>query len=469
MRTAIFRILATGCVCGLVLTAYAQTGPSPASEPQPADSVSNSVPAQEEPSAAASQPEEPQAAEADQNMATSPASTQPETAAGNSSSAAAEPSASTTENTDVGKGLYLNFHNAPIDLVLSYLSDAAGFIIEVDTPVKGKVDVWSTHPVTKDEAVDLLNSMLNKNGYAAIRNGRTLTIVSKDEAIHGDIPVKTGNNPDAIPKNDEIVTQIIPIRFVEAEQLVKDLSPMVSTHATIVANEAGNSIAVTDTQANIRHLVEIIKAIDSSAEDETELRVFHLRHHDPTEIANLLMGLFSGQSNTSGSQTPIRFGGPGGGFGGGGFGGFGGGGFGGFAARAAAAQAAANTPANGQAARIKKRQEVIAVADPRTSSVAVTASKDMMDQIAGMIEQLDQDSPRVPHVSVVHLENADPQQVQQVLQDMFQSQNSTRSSQTQQSPLQLRIQQNAGTATSSMGLGTTGLGTGRTGLGGTSF
>jgi general secretion pathway protein D len=470
MRTAIFRILAIGCAFGVLQTAHAQTGQAPSPEPQPADSVSNSVPTQAEPTTAASQ--EPQATEADQGMATPPVPILPEPATGSSSTTtepsatgeqAASPSASTPEDTGVGKGLYLNFHNAPIDLVLSYLSDAAGFIIEVDTPVKGKVDVWSTHPVTKDEAVDLLNSMLNKNGYAAIRNGRTLTIVSKDDAIHGDIPVKTGNNPDAIPKNDEIVTQIIPIRFVEAEQLVKDLSPMVSSHATIVANEAGNSIAVTDTQANIRHLVEIIKAIDSSAEDETELRVFHLKHHDPNEIANLLTSLFSGQSNTGGSQTPIRFGGPGG------FGGFGGFGGGGFAARAAAAQAAASTPANGQAARIKKRQEVVAVADPRTSSVAVTASKDMMGEIAQMIDQLDQDSPRVPHVSVVHLENADPQQVQQVLQDMFQSTQTTRSSQNQVSPLQSRIQQNTGSTTSSTGMGTTGLGSGRTGLGGTSF
>jgi type II secretory pathway component GspD/PulD (secretin) len=469
MRTAIFRILATGFALALVLTTHAQTELAPATEPQPVDSVSNNVPAQAEP-AAAPQPEETQATEADQGMATSPAPGQPETAAGNSSTTpepsaagepAAAPAASTPEDTGIGKGLYLNFHNAPIDLVLSYLSDAAGFIIEVDTPVRGKVDVWSTHPVTKDEAVDLLNSMLNKNGYAAIRNGRTLTIVSKDEAIHGDIPVKTGNDPAAIPKNDEIVTQIIPIRFVEAEQLIKDLSPMVSSHATIVANEAGNSIAVTDTQANIRHLVEIIKAIDSSAEDETELRVFHLKHHDPNEIANLLTGLFSGQGTTGGSQTPIRFGGPGGGFGGPG-GGF----FGALAARAAAA----STTANGQAARIKKRQEVVAVADPRTSSVAVTASKDMMEQIASMVEQLDQDSPRVPHVSVVHLENADPQQVQQVLQDMFVSQASTKSSSTQVSPLQLRIQQNAGTTTTSSGLGSSGLGSSsRSGLGGTSF
>jgi len=184
-----------------------------------------------------------------------------------------------------------------------------------------------------------------------------------------------------------------------------------------------------------------------------------------------LTSLFSGQGTTSGTQTPIRFGGPGGGPGG--FGGFGGGGFGpggGFAAAVRQAAAAANNPANAQAARIKKRQEVVAVADPRTSSVAVTASRDMMDQIAKMIEQLDQDSPRVPHVSVVHLENADPVQVEQVLQDMFQTTPNSRSTQNQTSPLQTRIQQNTGTSSSTTtGLGNSGLGTSRSGLGGTSF
>ena len=91
-------------------------------------------------------------------------------------------------------------------------------------------------------------------------------------------------------------------------------------------------------------------------------------------------------------------------------------------------------------------------------------------QIAKMIDQLDQDSARIPRVSVVHLENADPQQVEQVLQDMFQTTQNSRSTQTQTSPLQQRIQQNAGTSTSSSsGLGGSGLGSSRSGLGGTSF
>jgi hypothetical protein len=49
-----------------------------------------------------------------------------------------------------------------------------------------------------DEAVDLLNTVLNKNGYAAIRNGRTLRVVSRDDARTKDIPVKSGSDPEAV-------------------------------------------------------------------------------------------------------------------------------------------------------------------------------------------------------------------------------------------------------------------------------
>ena len=111
-------------------------------------------------------------------------------------------------------GLRLNFRGAPLDAVLEYLSDAAGFIIVKETRVRGTVDVWSNQPLTKEEAVNLLNTVLKKNGYAAIRNDRTLTIVNRDEAKTHDIPVISGNDPDKIPRNDEIVTQIIPVRFV---------------------------------------------------------------------------------------------------------------------------------------------------------------------------------------------------------------------------------------------------------------
>ena len=315
--------------------------------------------------------------------------------------------------------LRLNFRNAPLDMVLNYLSDAAGFIIMLDTPVHGNVSVISSQPMNRDAAVDLLNSVLNQNGYAAIRNGRILTILNKNDAKTRNIPVKIGNDPATIPNNDEIVTQIIPIRFVDAGDLVKDLSPFVSPQATVVANDQGNSIVITDTQSNIRHLMEIIKAIDNSAEAETEIRVFRLRYANPTDVATELGSVFP--SSTSGSQAPVNFrGGPGG-----------------FFQRMMAAQN--NNSSSNE--RIKKATQVTAVADARIQAVIVTAPKDMMDQIAEMMKDLDVASDRDQHVYVYQLKNADPQQVATVLQNMFQSSSSTRgttTSTTQNSPLQQR-------------------------------
>ncbi len=349
--------------------------------------------------------------------------------------------------------LRMNFRNAPLEMVLNYLSDAAGFIIVLDTRVNGNVSVISSHPMTRDEAVDLLNFELNKNGYAAIREGRTLTIVDKNDAKTRDIPVKTGNNPDLIPKNAEIVTQIIPIRFVEARQLVSDLTSFVSPQATVVANEEGNSIVITDTQSNIRHLAEIIKAIDNSAEAETEIRVFRLKYASPADVASELASIFPNGGSGNSTQAPTRFAGAGGGPGA-------------FFAQmmGRGAGGGGQTAGGGSSDRVKKATQVTAVADSRIQAVIVTAPKDLMEQISGMMNDLDVPSTRDQKVFVFHMSNGDPQQAVQVLQNMFQTGGASRSgsSSSQNSALMQRAQNNTTTSSS----GTSGSGIGGSTLGG---
>ena len=334
--------------------------------------------------------------------------------------------------------LNLNFNHAQLDLVLNYLSDAAGFIIVQDTHISSTATVTvSGKHLTRDEATDLLNSVLNKNGYAAIRDGRTLTIVDKNDAKTREIPVKSGNDPAGIPKNAEIVTQIIPIRFVEARQLVSDLSSFVSPQATVVANEAGNSIVITDTQANIRHIAEIIRAIDDSAEASTEIRVFHLKYASPTDVATEISSVFPSSTSGGGAQAPTRFGGGGGGGGGG------------FLARMMAANAGGGAAGGGSADRIKKATQVTAVADARIQAVIVTAPKDLIEEIASMMKDLDVPSDRDQDVYVFQTKNGDAQQMAQVLQGMFSSSTSRNSSSSSQNSALQQRAQNAATTTSS--------------------
>jgi type II secretory pathway component GspD/PulD (secretin) len=403
----------TLCLMALLVCAGRGYGADPAPAPGP-EAISN-APATPAPSAAPAAPSDPSAA-------TPPAAPPTPPAATNAPALRNLTGASTN-------GLMINFRGVPLDQVLEYLSDAAGFIIVKEAHPRGNVEMFSATPLTKDEAVDLLNTVLNRNGYAAIRKGRTLTIINKDEAKTRGIPVRSGSDPKNIPDTDEIVTQIIPVRFVEVGQLIKDLQPLVSSQTAMTANESGNSIVITDTQSNIRRVAEVINAIDSGAEDVTVVKVFHLQHSNPTETSELLTSLFPDDSRSGSSQTPVTFGGFRrffGGFGGGGP--LGGG----------ASQSSGN-----QNQRIKKRNRIVAVPDERTASVVVTATRDLMDQIEAVVAELDADASNIRTVSVFPLQNTDPQQAMSVLQDIFEkngTQNS-RNNANQTSVLQSRQNQ----------------------------
>ncbi|HEX9048003.1 MAG TPA: secretin N-terminal domain-containing protein [Verrucomicrobiae bacterium] len=468
MKKLILSLMATG-VAGLLVSASAQpaTGEdNNGNAAPPADMPATPPPDMGPPPDAGAMPPDitPAEAGANANGATT-GSTQvkepliitPSKARGPEPDAAPTAFVPPTQAGTNANDLNLNFNRAPLDMVLNYLSDAAGFIVVQDTHISSSATVTiNGKHLTREEVVNLLNSVLNKNGYAVIRDGRTLTVVDKNDAKTREIPVKSGNNPDDIPKTAEIVTQIIPIRFVEARQLVSDLSSFVSPQATVVANEAGNSIIVTDTQSNIRHLAEIIRAIDNSAEAETEIRVFPLKYASPTDVATELTSVFPNSTSGNNAQSPIRFGGgPGGGPGG-------------FFARMMAGNAGASSSAND---RVKKATAVTAVADSRIQAVIVTAPKDLIDEISGVIKSLDVPSERDQNVYVFKMNNGDPQQAAQVLQNMFQSSSArTTSGSSQNSALQQRAQNNVTQQSSSSsgygtGFGAGAGGGGRTGLG----
>lgn len=314
--------------------------------------------------------------------------------------------------------LRLNFRGVPLEMVLDYLSEAAGFIIVKETEVKGKVDVWSNQPLSKDEAVELLNTILNKNDYAAIRNGRTLTIVARDEAKKRDIPVKKGGTASEIPKNDDMVTQIIPVRYANVTQLMNNLRPLVGTYAEMTVNESANTLIMTATQMDIKRMTEIINALDESISSTSDVKVFPLKFADAKELATVIKELFAPAATT---QQNNRGGGGGGfnPFGGGGFNPFGGGGGPGGGGPGGGAAAGGRGTAGGRGGGGATTPRVVAVADERSNSLIVAAPQDVIGEIQRMIEELDQEVADVTELRVFPMRNADPQEMADLLSTLF--------------------------------------------------
>lgn len=400
MKTRTIMIIMFGWALALAAGAVAQPAAVPSDRPGGGSDNPNAAPAQVTPAA---QP------------ATSPANTgesKPESTGSDAERPGSDTQSASSEETmevspspthvaaDGERSLRLNFRNAPLELVLNYLSEAAGFIIMPGSAdVKGRVDVWSNQPLTKEEAVEVLNSVLAKNGYAAVLKGRFLKIVTNTEMKSQYSPVLTGSDPQQIPVTDEVVTQIIPLKFINAVQLSRDLQPLVQT--TMVANEGGNSLIVTDTQSHIRRIAEIVKALDTAIASVSKVKVAVLKYADAKSVANVIKELFQQDTAQNRNQQggPGRFfnfmrGGPGGQGGDG---------------------AQMPTPAGGRA----PQPRVTAVADERSNAVVVSAPEDQMPVIEGLIAELDQNIDEITELRVFHLQYADPQEMASLLTSLF--------------------------------------------------
>jgi type II secretory pathway component GspD/PulD (secretin) len=337
-------------------------------------------------------------------------------------------------------GLRFNFRGAPLETVLNYMSEAAGYVIVLQTPVSGTVDMWSSQPVSRREALGLLEIALNRNGYSVSVQGRTLIIASKDDAKKENIPIHTGNDPAEIPQTGQMVMQIIPLRHIDAVQAAKDLATLIPNSSTMTANADSNSLVVTDTEMNVHHIVQIVAALDGSIDTVSTTQVFVLKNADPIEMATLITNLYGTPSGATGTTANLA--GPGrAGFPGGGYGGFGGGrnggGQGGGGNRGATPAAGSARPSSGRSI------PVVAIADPRTLSVVVTAAKEQMPDIAEMIARLDSNSGRKQNAYTITMQNADVQQVQAILQNLFPSSTQRSSTSTQADPLSTRATNNA--------------------------
>jgi type II secretory pathway component GspD/PulD (secretin) len=298
------------------------------------------------------------------------------------------------------EGLRVNFHGAPLNLVLDYLSDAAGFIINKQTDVKGTVEVWSKQPVTKEEAIELLSSVLKKNGYGLTRSGRILTIVAMDSVKTADTEIVVNSDPSEVEKSDEVQTQIIPVHYATASQLVANLEQLLPTSATLSANESANTLILVATKTDIKRMLKIVSALDNSMASASSIKVRSLRFADAKETANLITQLFS-QQNSGNPQG--QGGAPNGGGGPGNF-------------RAMMAQMAA---AGNRAARGATTPKVIAVADDRSNSVVISAPPDLLTTIEDMLDKIDKQVTDTAELRVFRLTNADPSELADQLAQLF--------------------------------------------------
>lgn len=224
----------------------------------------------------------------------------------------------------------MNFSGASLRTVLTHMCEAAGFTVVYDNGVNmsGRVNILAPRPVDREEAYKLLTEALGQNNYVVTRDGRRLTVTTRDRALNETPIIGPGVPASQIPQSRRLVTQIVAVKQASAAQLTQDLMPLLAEDTVMTANTAGNALFITATEKEVRRVAEIVEALDGSISSNSRVEVIPLRNADARELATLVRELFDTSATTGRGTGGGNFGGNFGGFNFGGRG-FGGGNFGG--------------------------------------------------------------------------------------------------------------------------------------------
>jgi general secretion pathway protein D len=361
--------------------------------------------------------------------------------------------------------ILLNFKDASVHAVLEYLSEAAGLAIVEETTVEGRVTAMSLQPLSVDEAVSLLDTILKAKGYAAIRTGRTLKIVTLDQAKKAALPVRSGSDPETIEPSDQLVTHIIPIRSADAVQLRRDLAALIPTYADLSANASTNTLILTDTQTNVRRFVEIIRALDTQTTSVSEVRVYQLKFANAANAARLINDLFKQDQTTQGGGgspfgSSIRQFMFGGGPGGGPRGESGERGFGGESGDRRHGEG--RDQPQGITGGRQQQQKVTASSDDRTNTLVISGPPELLRVIDDIVKQLDSNPSEEQAVFIYPLKNAKAVNLEGILNNLFGWSGTTSGRTTSQQGTTSQFR--TGTSTGGRGMG--GSSSGRSSSGG---
>ncbi|MCW7752961.1 type II secretion system secretin GspD [Desulfobotulus sp. H1] len=264
------------------------------------------------------------------------------------------------------RNVNIDFNDVEISVFIKYISEVTGKNFVIDNRIRGKVTIVSPGAVTVYEAWDIFESVLEVHGFAAIPSGEVYKVVTQPDARTKAMQTSFGEG--GLGESDRMITQIIPLQYADPEELRRLFAPLVSKTSVLLSYASSRMLIVTDSESNIRRILEIVRYIDVRDKGR-EIRMISLTHADAAELVGTLEAVFRQTRREEGSsvtEDAVKF-----------------------------------------------------VADKRTNTLIILASKVDVERVEPLVRQLDSALPKGRgRVHVYYLENAVAEDLASVLQAM---------------------------------------------------
>ncbi len=179
------------------------------------------------------------------------------------------------------------FQGASVTAILDWYSRLTSRSIISAPNLNAQITFRCQSKLTREEAIQALDSVLAINNIAAIPLGdKFLKVVQITTAKQEGLPFGR-----VVAPADTLGTQIIPLKYAKASDVVPVLQPYLHPYGQLMALQDSNSILISETAGNLKQMMEIVSYVDQPSAMRMELRTYVLRHAKAGDVMARLQSI----------------------------------------------------------------------------------------------------------------------------------------------------------------------------------
>ena len=187
--------------------------------------------------------------------------------------------------------------------VIRIIGDALELNYIIDPGVGGTVNIGTSVSLLRSDLLPILETLLKINGATMVQNGNFYEIVPAGAGVEQPLVIQDGVLPQA--PDDQMVIQILRMRYVPATEMSALLTPYLGEGGNITVHAVGNILMLTERRSNLRKLLEIVAIFDSDVFENERVRLLPVTNALASDLIGDLETIFSGYAFSNSSA--IRF------------------------------------------------------------------------------------------------------------------------------------------------------------------
>ncbi len=190
----------------------------------------------------------------------------------------------------------LQLVNMPIEQFLKIYADYVNRTILRQAALPNlNVTLEAQTPLTVEEAIQAMDSVLSLNGYTTIPVGeKFITFVPSANALQEGAAFSTVTSAAELPEANQFITHISQLKHILPSEAVPMLTPMAKNPAGIVALDVSKTLVLRDNSSNIKRMLELLERIDIKPDEDFKLKVIPIRYGKVEEIYSSMQELITG-------------------------------------------------------------------------------------------------------------------------------------------------------------------------------